>query len=118
MRQIARLTDSVSANTSPSSLLSGPGRRTEPRTTRGFLSWAPDCALGPVARKPVSDARRLKASRLCAPLHGAGETTMVNMSNPPLPGLTLRDDVLPVLGLTVTEAAEQLGVSRVTLSRA
>ncbi len=43
---------------------------------------------------------------------------MVNMSNPPLPGLTLRDDVLPVLGLTVTEAAEQLGVSRVTLSRA
>ena len=29
----------------------------------------------------------------------------------------LRDDVLPALGLGVTEAAEQLGVSRVTLSR-
>jgi addiction module HigA family antidote len=39
------------------------------------------------------------------------------MFNPPHPGLTLRDDVLPALGLTVTEAAGQLGVARVTLSR-
>jgi addiction module HigA family antidote len=39
------------------------------------------------------------------------------MFNPPHPGLTLRDDVLPALGLSVTEAAEQLGVARVTLSR-
>ena len=38
------------------------------------------------------------------------------MFNPPHPGLTLRDDVLPALGLTVTEAAQQLGVSRVALS--
>ncbi|MDP1999603.1 MAG: HigA family addiction module antitoxin [Rhodoferax sp.] len=37
--------------------------------------------------------------------------------NPPHPGLTLRDDVLPVLGLGVTQAAEQLDVSRVALSR-
>jgi addiction module HigA family antidote len=29
----------------------------------------------------------------------------------------LKEDVLPDLGLTVTEAAEQLGVSRVALSR-
>lgn len=42
---------------------------------------------------------------------------MVRMFNPPPPGLTLRDDVLPALGLTVTQAAEQLGVSRVALSR-
>ncbi|MAT50572.1 MAG: addiction module antidote protein, HigA family [Porticoccaceae bacterium] len=42
---------------------------------------------------------------------------MTRMYNPPHPGLTLRDDVLPALGLSVTEAAEQLGVSRVTLSR-
>ena len=42
---------------------------------------------------------------------------MSKMFNPPHPGLTLRDDVLPALGLTVTEAAEQLGVARVTLSR-
>lgn len=42
---------------------------------------------------------------------------MTRMYNPPHPGLTLRDDVLPELGLSVTEAAEQLGVSRVTLSR-
>jgi len=39
------------------------------------------------------------------------------MHNPPHPGLTLRDDVLPALGLSVTEAAQQLGVNRVTLSR-
>ena len=42
---------------------------------------------------------------------------MPRMFNPPHPGLTLRDDVLPALGLKVTEAAEQLGVSRVALSR-
>ena len=43
---------------------------------------------------------------------------MAHMYNPPHPGLTLRDDVLPALGLTVTEAAQQLGVARVSLSRA
>ena len=42
---------------------------------------------------------------------------MSRMHNPPHPGLTLRDDVLPALGLSVTQAAEQLGVSRVALSR-
>jgi antitoxin HigA-1 len=42
---------------------------------------------------------------------------MARMSNPPHPGLTLRDDVLPALGLSVTQAADQLGVSRVALSR-
>lgn len=42
---------------------------------------------------------------------------MTRMHNPPHPGLTLRDDVLPALGLSVTEAAGQLNVSRVALSR-
>ncbi len=42
---------------------------------------------------------------------------MARMFNPPHPGLTLRDDVLPALGLNVTRAAGQLGVSRVALSR-
>lgn len=42
---------------------------------------------------------------------------MVSMINPPHPGLTLRDDVLLALELTVTQAAAQLDVSRVTLSR-
>jgi addiction module HigA family antidote len=42
---------------------------------------------------------------------------MGEMYNPPHPGLALRDDVLPELGLSVSEAAQQLGVSRVTLSR-
>ena len=41
----------------------------------------------------------------------------MKMFNPPHPGLTIRDDVLPELGLGVTEAAKQLGVSRVALSR-
>jgi addiction module HigA family antidote len=39
------------------------------------------------------------------------------MHNPPHPGETLRDDVLPELGLSVTEAASQLGVTRAALSR-
>lgn len=42
---------------------------------------------------------------------------MVRMFNPPHPGESIRDDILPALGLSVTEAARQLGVSRVTLSR-
>ena len=39
------------------------------------------------------------------------------MHNPSHPGLIIRDDVLPELQLSVNEAAKQLGVSRVTLSR-
>lgn len=39
------------------------------------------------------------------------------MFNPPHPGATLREDVLPALGLSVTEAARELGMSRVALSR-
>lgn len=42
---------------------------------------------------------------------------MTNMHNPPHPGETLREDVLPALGLTVTDAAAQLGVTRAALSR-
>ncbi len=39
------------------------------------------------------------------------------MHNPPHPGATLKEDVLPALGLTVTDAARQLGVTRPALSR-
>jgi antitoxin HigA-1 len=42
---------------------------------------------------------------------------MSRMYNPPHPGETLREDVLPALGLSVTAAAEQLGVTRAALSR-
>jgi addiction module HigA family antidote len=42
---------------------------------------------------------------------------MSRMYNPPHPGETLREDILPTLGLSVTEAAEQLGVARPSLSR-
>ena len=43
---------------------------------------------------------------------------MSSMHNPPHPGETLRVDVLPALGLTVTVAATQLGVTRAALARA
>lgn len=42
---------------------------------------------------------------------------MTRLFNPPHPGETLREDVLPDLGLTVTQAAAQLGVTRTALSR-
>ena len=42
---------------------------------------------------------------------------MNGLFNPPHPGETLREDILPALGLTVTQAASQLGVTRTTLSR-
>ena len=42
---------------------------------------------------------------------------MGRMHNPPHPGESIREDILPALGITVTEAAGQLGVARVTLSR-
>jgi len=42
---------------------------------------------------------------------------MTRMHNPSHPGDTLREDVLPALGLTVTAAAAQLGVTRAALSR-
>ena len=38
------------------------------------------------------------------------------MKNPPHPGLSVRHDCLEPLGLTVSEAAERLGVSRKQLS--
>lgn len=39
------------------------------------------------------------------------------MHNPPHPGELLREDVIVELGLSVTSAAERLGMSRVALSR-
>ena len=39
------------------------------------------------------------------------------MFDPPHPGATLHEDILPALQLSVTEAANQLGVSRVALLR-
>jgi addiction module HigA family antidote len=42
---------------------------------------------------------------------------MARLHNPPHPGLTLRDEVLPSLGFNVTDAAAALGVTRPALSR-
>ena len=41
----------------------------------------------------------------------------LKMYNPPHPAETIREDILPALGISVTQAAKQLGISRVTLSR-
>ena len=41
----------------------------------------------------------------------------MRMYNPPHPAETIREDILPSLNLTVTQAAKQLGVSRVAFSR-
>jgi antitoxin HigA-1 len=38
------------------------------------------------------------------------------MKNPPHPGGTVLHDCIEPLGLTITEAAQKLGVSRFTLS--
>lgn len=40
----------------------------------------------------------------------------MSMKNPPHPGLSVRHDCLEPLGLSVTEAAKRLGVSRKQLS--
>ena len=42
---------------------------------------------------------------------------MKTQYTPPHPGAALREDVLPALGLSVTDAAAQLGVTRPELSR-
>ena len=42
---------------------------------------------------------------------------MNRMFSPPHPGETLKEDVLPALGLNVTAAAAQLGVTRAAFSR-
>ena len=39
------------------------------------------------------------------------------MHNPPHPGEILREDILPAMNLSITEAATQIGVTRVALSR-
>jgi len=42
---------------------------------------------------------------------------MSRLNNPPHPGEILREDILPALKLSVTDAADQLGVARPTLSK-
>ena len=42
---------------------------------------------------------------------------MSRLHNPSHPGKTLREDILPALGLSVTQAAAHLGVTRAALSR-
>jgi addiction module HigA family antidote len=53
----------------------------------------------------------------CSTTWTTTENKTMIQRNPPHPGSLLREDVLPALHLTVSEAAEQLGVSRATLSR-
>jgi antitoxin HigA-1 len=48
--------------------------------------------------------------------HWWQEDNRMGMNNPPHPGEIVREDCLKALGLTVTEAAKGLGVTRKTLS--
>ena len=41
----------------------------------------------------------------------------IKMYNPPHPAAILREDILPELGITKTEASRQLGISRAMFSR-
>jgi addiction module HigA family antidote len=43
--------------------------------------------------------------------------SVMTMHNPPHPGETLLEDVVPALGVSVTEFARRLGFARETLSR-
>ena len=42
---------------------------------------------------------------------------MKKLHNPSHPGLIIKEDILPALGISVTEAAESLGVTRAAFSR-
>jgi addiction module HigA family antidote len=42
---------------------------------------------------------------------------MSRMFNPPHPGEIIKEDILPELHLSVTEASMQIGITRVALSR-
>jgi len=59
----------------------------------------------------------MTATRTLSIIRTITEVSMSEMHNPPHPGLTLRDDVLPALGLQIGEAAAQLDVDRTTLSK-
>ena len=50
-------------------------------------------------------------------MHLSDNRVMSKMFNPAHPGALLREDILPSLHLSVTEAAAQLGVARTTFSR-
>ena len=43
--------------------------------------------------------------------------TVEKMYQPPHPGLIIKEDILPALGITITEAADQLDITHVALSR-
>src|SRR5947209_901581 len=49
-------------------------------------------------------------------ISGTGSAHIMLMKNPPHPGLSVRHDCIEPLGLTITEAAEVLGVTRQTLN--
>jgi addiction module HigA family antidote len=58
---------------------------------------------------------RLKVSRAVQHVQDRQLATS-SMFEPPHPGITLREDVLPALGLECLDAAEQLGISADTLN--
>ena len=69
-----------------------------PRT----IAWRPSDLLAWIAQR--------------AAVEDTPESLIMVMNNPPHPGLSVKHDCLEPLGLTVTKAAEVLGVTRQTLN--
>jgi antitoxin HigA-1 len=78
----------------------------------GFDLW--QLALDLRVRGPARHERRF--SRLPLSGYERGDNTMSRMHNPPHPGEVVKELCLDPLGLTVTAAADGLGVARRTLS--
>ena len=76
--------------------------------------------LKKVTKAGIQVAHAPKQGRLLARLdHHRRKAHHHHLAQPPSlqPGLTLRDNVLPALALSVRDVADQLDVSRVALSR-
>ncbi|VUZ84036.1 Plasmid maintenance system antidote protein [Candidatus Methylomirabilis lanthanidiphila] len=63
---------------------------------------------------PIRSVRHKGLKRLFE--HDGKERTAISMKNPPHPGGVIRRQVIEPLGLSITNAADILGVTRQTLS--
>src|SRR5438876_5369844 len=70
----------------------------------------------PIGRSSFASSRVMQSMLIWSiTTSGTGGHTM-SMKNPPHPGLSVRHDCIEALGLTITEAAQILGVTRQTLN--
>ncbi len=88
------------------------------RVIRVMWKSVVSAAVDLLAAQAVDRARHLSGDTLqfACDVDYHQEVCDVPMKNPPHPGLSVRHDCLEPLGLTVTAAAQRLGVSRKQLS--